>query len=188
VSVDRLRAIVDDEGGQVEPRRKYLSRFMILDWKEQLLETSVERQQALQALWGPLVATVREMHEAGMEILAGSDVAVLNIYPGSSLHDEMQLFVTALGMTPAEALERATRRSARFLGIGDSVGTVERGKIADLVLLEADPLADVSNTRRIAAVVLRGTLYDASGISTLLAGVAAAPDRKIDDWGRTGRK
>ncbi len=188
VSVDRLRAIVDDEGGQVEPRRKYLSRFLILDWKEQLLETSAERQQALRDLWGPLVASVREMHEAGMEILAGSDVAVLNIYPGSSLHDEMQLFVTALGMTPAEALERATRRSARFLGIGDSVGTVERGKVADLVLLEADPLADISNTRKIAAVVLRGTLYDTSGISTLLAGVAAAPDRKIDDWGRTGRK
>ena len=186
--MDRLRAIVGDEDGRVEPRRKYLSRFMILDWKEQLLETTAARQQTLQKWWDPLVASVREMHEAGMEILAGSDVAVLNIFPGSSLHDEMQLFVTALGMTPAEALDRATRRSARFLGIGDSVGTVERGKIADLVLLDADPLADISNTRKIAAVVLRGTLYDTSGIATLLADVAAAPDRKIDDWGRTGQE
>ncbi len=129
---------------------------MILDWKEQLLETTPDGSRCSRKWWDPLVASVREMHEAGIDILAGSDVAVLNIFPGSSLHDEIRLFVTALGMTPAEALDRATRRSARFLGVGDSVGTVERGKIADLVLLEADPLADISNTRKIAAVVLRG--------------------------------
>ena len=130
----------------------------------------------------------REMHEAGVELLAGSDVAVLNVYPGSSLHDELQLFVTALKMTPVEALERATRRSARFLGLGDSIGTIERGKIADLVLLDGDPLSDISNTRRIASVVLRGVLYDRHGIERLLEAVAAAPDLKVDDWGRTSRR
>lgn len=115
----------------------------------------------------------------------GSDVAVLNIYPGFSLHDEMALFVSELGMTSAEVIERATRRSARFLRISDSVGTVERGKVADLVLLEANPLEDIRNTRRITAVILRGTLYDTNGIKQILATVRAAPDRRIDDWGRT---
>jgi len=95
-------------------------------------------------------------------------------------------------MTPAEVLERATRRSAKFLGISDQTGTIENGKIADLVLLDADPLADIHNTRRIAAVILRGTVYDSKGIERLRDAVRAAPDRQKDDWGRTasipGRK
>jgi imidazolonepropionase-like amidohydrolase len=124
------------------------------------------------------------MHEAGMDLLVGSDVAALNIFPGYSIHDEMALFVTELGLTPAEVIERVTSRSAKFLRIADSVGAVERGKVADLVLLEANPLEDIRHTRRIAAVVLRGTLYDSSGLDQILAGVRAAPDRQVDDWGR----
>ena len=186
--IDRLRAIVADDEGRVEPRRRYLSKFTMLDWKEQLAETTSERQQAIGKLWQPLVLYAREMHEAGVELLAGSDIAVLNIYPGSSLHDELKLFVTDVKMTPIEALERATRRSARFLGIGDSVGTIERGKVADLVLLDADPVQDITNTRRIAAVMSRGVLYDKDGLARLLAQVAAAPDIKVDDWGRTSKR
>lgn len=127
---------------------------------------------------------LREMHEAGMDVLVGSDVAVLNLYPGFSIHDEMALFVSELGMTPAEVLERATSRSARFLRLADSVGTIERGKIADLVLLDANPLQDIRNTRRFAAVVVGGAVYDAQGVKQILEVVRAAPDRRVDDWGR----
>ena len=186
--IDRLRAIVADDRGRVEPRRRYLSKFTILDWREQLQETTPERQAAIRKLWEPLILYAREMHEAGVELLAGSDVAVLNIYPGSSLHEELQLFVSKVGMTPAEALDRATRRAARFLGIGDSVGTIERGKIADLILLDADPLQDIANMQKINAVTLRGVLYDKPGLARLLETVAAAPDLKIDDWGRTSKR
>jgi len=97
----------------------------------------------------------------------------------------MALFVSELGMTPAEVIERATRRSAKFLGLLDRTGTVEEGKIADLVLLDANPLDDIRNTKRISGVILRGTLYDQSGIKRILAEVRAAPDIRIDDWGRT---
>jgi hypothetical protein len=173
--IDRLRAIVADDEGRIEPRRRYLSKFTILDWKEQLQETTPERQQDIRKLWDPLVRYGREMQEAGIELLAGSDVSVLNIFPGSSLHDELKLFVTDLKMTPAEALDR----------IGDSVGTIERGKVADLVLLDADPLRDITNTRRIAAVLARGVVYDKAGLARLLETVAASPDLKVDDWGRT---
>ncbi len=184
-ATDRLRAIADDDEGKMEPRRAYLSKYLVLDWREQVEEASDQRRQTLRKIWDDVIRRdLREMHEAGMDVLVGSDVGVLNIYPGFSIHDEMALFVTELGMTPAEVLERATIRPARFLRISDTVGSIERGKVADLVLLEANPLEDIRNTKRIAAVVVRGTVYDGQGIKKLMEDVRAAPDRRLDDWGR----
>ena len=80
------------------------------------------------------------MREAGVRIMAGSDVAVLNVFPGLSLHEELRLFVDSVGMSPMEALASATRKPAEWLGVADSVGTIAPGKVADLVLLDADPL------------------------------------------------
>lgn len=184
-SSQRLRAVTDDDGGKLDPRRAFLSRYLVLDWREQVAEASDERRALLRKIYNEVVRRdLREMHEAGMDILPGSDVAALNIFPGFSLHDELALFVTELGMTPAEVIERGTRRSARLLRIDNSTGTVERGKIADLVLLDADPLQDIRNTRRIVSVVLRGRLYDQKGLDGLRAAVRAAPDLRADDWGR----
>ena len=184
-SIDRLRAIVDGEVGGIEPRRRYLSKFLISDWREQLLETSPERQTQLRQLREQSVRDIRDMHDAGMDVLAGTDVGVINIYPGSSLHDELALFVKEIGMTPTHALERATSRAAAFLRLGNSIGTVQRGNIADLVLLDADPTIDITNTRRIAAVVLRGRFYDRDGLDKIRDEVATASDLGMDDWGRT---
>ena len=184
---ERLRAITEDDEGKIEPRRAFLSKYLVLDWREQVEESNEQRRQALRKIMDDVISRdLREMHEAGMDVLVGSDVAVLNTYPGFSIHDEMALFVSELGMTPGEVLERATSRSARFLRISDTVGTIERGKVADLVLLDANPLQDIRNTRRIAAVVVRGAFYDAQGIRQILDGVRAAPDRRVDDWGRKG--
>jgi hypothetical protein len=182
--LDRLRTIVDDETGKVEPRRRYLSKFLMLDWREQFTEQSVEGQEQFRKFAEQGVQNMREMHEAGMDLLAGTDTGVINLYPGSSLHDELAIFVKDVGMTPAEAVERATRRSAKFLRLADSVGTIERGKIADLILLDADPLIDITNTRRISAVIVGGTYYDQAGLEKIRAQVRAAPDIKVDDWGR----
>jgi imidazolonepropionase-like amidohydrolase len=184
-ATERLRAITEDDEGKIEPRRAFISKYLVLDWREQVEESNDPRRQALRKMWEDVIRRdLREMHEAGMDVLVGSDVAVLNTYPGFSIHDEMALFVNELGMTPAEVLERATSRSARFLRIADSVGTIDRGKVADLVLLDANPLEDIRNTRRIAVVVVRGAFYDAQGIKQLLESVRAAPDRRVDDWGR----
>jgi len=182
--LERLRAIVEDDAGKVEPRRPYLSRFLMVDWREQFLEQSVEGQQQFRKFADQGLRDVREMHEAGIDLLAGTDTGVINLYPGSSLHDELAIFVRDIGMTPAEAIERATRRSARFLRIGDSVGTVERGKIADLILIDGDPLLDITNTRRISAVVVRGQYYDGAGLEKIRTDVLEAPDIRIDEWGR----
>lgn len=99
---------------------------------------------------------VREMKRAGVPILAGTDGAYLQ--GGDALHSELGLLVQA-GLTPLEALQSATRDAAQFMGVSKDVGTVERGKVADLVLLDANPLDDISNTRRVDGVFLRGQYF-----------------------------
>jgi imidazolonepropionase-like amidohydrolase len=116
--------------------------------------------------------------------MAGSDVAVFGIHPGSSLHKELYNFVTQLGLTPMEAIERATRIPAEFMGIADSVGTVQAGRVADLVLLDGDPLTDIRNTSRINAVFLAGRVFDRATIDSVMASVLNAEDIKVNDWKR----
>jgi adenine deaminase len=86
------------------------------------------------------------------------------------LHDELELLVSA-GLTPMEALEAATRNPARFLGMSDSIGTIEKGKAADLVLLDSDPLIDIRNTRKIDAVLLAGKMLERPALNEILAQV-----------------
>jgi hypothetical protein len=99
---------------------------------------------------------VGDMHRAGVEFLAGTDTSPNNpVLPGSGLHDELELLVES-GFTPMEALQTATRNPARYLGKLQDMGTLEPGKLADLALLDANPLDDIRNTRKISLVVLKG--------------------------------
>jgi imidazolonepropionase-like amidohydrolase len=179
-----FEALVADTTGASHPLRPYLSAFTILDWREQVDEATPQRRAYVERAWPVGLKHVREMREAGVRIMAGSDVAVLNIFPGASLHEELRLFVDSLGMSPMEALASATRKPAEWLGLADSVGTIQRGKVADLVLLDANPLADINHTRRVAAVVLRGTLFRRGDLDALLAAVRAMPDLRVNDWVR----
>ena len=99
---------------------------------------------------------VRKLHAADVPFLAGTDTpAGVDVIPGVSLHLELQRFVAA-GFTPLQALQTATLNPAKFLDKLDDFGTVQPGRIADLVLLEANPLEDIANTRKIAAVITDG--------------------------------
>jgi imidazolonepropionase-like amidohydrolase len=121
---------------------------------------------------------VKAMHEAGIQFLAGTDTAPgVYIFPGFSLHEELQRFVAA-GFTPMEALQTATLNPATFLGIAGSLGTIEQGKVADLVLLDANPLDDIRNTQRIAAVIVNGRYLSRADLDQLLTGVEAAAQEK----------
>jgi imidazolonepropionase-like amidohydrolase len=121
---------------------------------------------------------VGAMHRAGVPFMAGTDTAPgVYIMPGFSLHDELANFVEA-GFTPMESLETATSNPAKFLGMEGRLGSVEPGKIADLVLLSANPLEDIRNTQKINAVVSDGRLFDRVALDQILASVEAAAKRQ----------
>ena len=96
---------------------------------------------------------IRELHRSGGLILLGSDAPQVFNVPGFSLHRELELMV-ASGLSPYEALQTGTTAPAEFFGL--DAGTVEPGKIADLVLLDGNPLADIANSRRVHGVIVRG--------------------------------
>jgi len=117
---------------------------------------------------------VGAMHRAGVPFLAGTDTAPgIYILPGFSLHDELADFVEA-GFAPMEALQTATSGPAKFLGVENSYGSVETGHIADLVLLSANPLDDIHNTKKIAAVIANGRVFNRATLDRILQQVEAA--------------
>jgi imidazolonepropionase-like amidohydrolase len=119
------------------------------------------------------------MFRAGVPFMAGTDTAAgVHVFPGFSLHEELALFVRA-GLTPLQALQTATLNPAKFMNRLADMGTVEQGKLADLVLLDANPLDDIDNTRKIRAVVLAGRYFDRAALDAMLHGVevAAAAER-----------
>ena len=111
---------------------------------------------------------VGDMHRAGVQLLAGTDMNPFNpVLPGWGLHQELVLLHES-GLTPMQALQTATRNPALYFGILDETGTVEEGKSADLLLLDADPLDDIQNTQKIGGVVMRGHYYSRSDLDAML--------------------
>lgn len=108
------------------------------------------------------------MSRAGFPILAGTDTTASFVFPGSIRHEEFALLVQA-GLTPMQAPQVVTRRPADFLNNLESQGTVEQGKVADLLLFDANPLQDIHSTQKIRAVILRGNLLDGTALDGLLA-------------------
>ena len=113
------------------------------------------------------LARTGEMRRAGVRLLVGTDAPLPYVYPGFSVHDELALLVRA-GLTPMQALQAATREPAAYLNALDSLGTIAPRRLADLVLLDADPLADIRNTTRIRAVVTDGRLIDRAALDAML--------------------
>ncbi len=156
-----------------DPRLKYIPPSAQQRWTEEAKSftggatraKTFERQSQI----------VGAMQRAGVPILAGTDAAWYQpyTYAGFSLHDELALLVRA-GLTPMESLQTATINSARFLGMEKDLGTIEKGKIANLVLLDADPLADIHNTTKISKVFLAGKEFDRSALDQMLQNAEAA--------------
>ena len=165
----RVKAILDDSSLVRDPRLGSVPALVRNAWEA--IRTGKQTQPP--AYWrekrtrffGELALTGAAWRDS-VPLLAGTDAGALYTYPGSSLHEELAQLVRA-GLTPAAALRSATLAPAEFLGATDSLGAVAAGKVADLVLLGADPLADIGNTRTIEAVVLRGRLFRRAALDSL---------------------
>src|SRR5262249_11834529 len=175
-----LRAIAyPDDGSLTSDRRlKYMPPSIRTMWNPKndfRFRTFTKEDFAKQRkLFQTYVQLVRDMHGTGGRFLGATDVLNPYCFPGFSLHDEMEMLVTKCGFTPLEALQTATRNPAEYLGRLKDLGTVEQGKRADLVLLDANPLDDIRNTTKIRAVVFNGRLLPRSRLDSLLAKVESA--------------
>ena len=171
----RYEAFSNDPAHAADPRLRYMPASVKSMWasaqSDRIKDVSPEAFQFQERLYRRRLALVGEMHRAGVGILAGSDALNPYCYPGFGLHDELALLVEA-GLPPHAALQAATRDAASFLQ-RDDVGTIAPGKLADLVLLDADPLQNIRNSRRIAAVIAGGRLHARAALERTLADAEA---------------
>jgi imidazolonepropionase-like amidohydrolase len=160
-----------DTSVTTDARLKYIPPSVRENWSK----TAATQTKAGLSPWGKFMEQrlqmVGAMHRAGVPLLAGTDAAWYQpyTYAGFSLHDELRLFVRA-GLAPLESLQTATTNPARYMGLEKDLGTIAKGKLADVVLLQADPLLDISNTQKIVAVIVNGRLLERPALDSLLAG------------------
>ena len=161
-----------DSNPSEDARRRYVPRHFLEGWekgtKERDKGTTPQEIALRKELLAKSIQIVGTMQTAGVRLMAGTDTTAPYVFPGSALHEELDLFVQA-GLTPMQALQAATKNPAEFLGKLQTQGTIEPGKVADLLLLDENPLADIQNTQKIRAVILRGKVLDRAALDELLA-------------------
>ncbi|MGI8835251.1 MAG: amidohydrolase family protein [Pyrinomonadaceae bacterium] len=180
ISPESAGHVVDALGNDFAsyPYLRYVSKARRDSWKRGLSDLFSPDQIPnikVYAAYKRVLTTA--MHREGVQFLAGTDAPALGQVPGFSLHDELALFVQ-VGFSPLEALRTATVNPARFFGKEKELGTIERGKLADLVLLDANPLNNIDNTRRINAVVVNGRHLPKDALQKMLAEAEADANKK----------
>ena len=174
LTIRHARPFLADLAAARDSRLQYMAKSITDGWTPRDDPRQPGTQAAIESrkrLYAKELDAVGLMHRDGVRIVAGTDTPNPYCFPGFSLHEELALLVDA-GLTPMEALQAATRDPAQMTGRISSSGTIEKGKFANLVLLDADPLADIRNTRRISAVILHGRLFTRNELDRMLADVA----------------
>ncbi len=160
---------IDAADLESDPRLKYVPASVRGQWDPAKLreKTSAEELAALKVEADRDMELVKAMHGAGVRFMAGSDGPDPYVFPGFSLHDELEWLVKS-GLTPLQALRSATFSPALFMSKMDKYGVVELERVADLVLLDANPLDDIRNTRKIFGVVVGGKYYSRRDLDAML--------------------
>jgi imidazolonepropionase-like amidohydrolase len=183
LTIYRVAALASDGRLPGSARIEYVRRDYLQAWPREALAMpfpgiDAETARRLVVVYRDLV---RRMQQRGVRLLAGTDTPYAYCVTGFALHDELSLFAES-GLTPAEALRTATWNPVEFLGLTRDFGSIEPGKVADLVVLDANPLISIANTRRVHAVVRRGHVIDSAALASMLeqvrGGVVAAATRQ----------
>jgi imidazolonepropionase-like amidohydrolase len=174
------QAVIDAlEGSEIDPRQQYVSQFarnVADDILQQMSGDATAFVAERKRILDESAKVVGLANRLGVTILAGTDLAAGYVYPGFSLHDELVMLVKA-GLTPLEALQAATINPANLFPALNA-GSIHPGRRADLLLLDANPLEDIRNTRSIRQVILRGKIISSSDLDNLL--IQAAIQAKVD--------
>ncbi|HSR98959.1 MAG TPA: amidohydrolase family protein, partial [Kofleriaceae bacterium] len=169
-----IQAVLDDTRGTTDPRERTVSAALRRNWISGFADRKKWRGSgpASHAAWVKALdddyRELRDLHDRGVGLLVGTDTGTTMVYPGAAVHQEMKLFVTRLGLRPIDAIIGATILPAKHFGLEADLGTIEAGKLADLVVLSADPLADIKNIEAIDSVILDGRLFDHAALQRLV--------------------
>jgi len=174
--VATISEVVNDTTGKSDPRLRQVSPSLRKNWK-----IGVEERASMKPGtpgWNKAIddvyEQVAEMHEHGVGIMTGTDTGSTMVYPGASLHQELKLLVAKCRFPPMDALLAATTMPAKFFHMAEQVGTIEPGKVADMILLSANPLEDIGNVQKIEGVVLRGQWLDRTRLNDITRTTEAA--------------
>lgn len=171
----KMDAFADNEPYRNDARLKYISPIQRGRWNADAdgmvsQDPSEAGRTAFMEFYLRGLELTGEAHRAGVKILAGTDANDTYVFPGFSLHDELQELVKA-GLSPMEALQTATINPAEYYDLTHEYGSIAVGKVADMILLEANPLIDISNTKQINTLVFRGEVHTKAELDQLLAEV-----------------
>jgi hypothetical protein len=184
----RMDALAHDSAFRNDPRMKYIPARQRLAWLADASgmvasDPSPAGRRSYMDFYRKGLALTNDAYRAGVPVILGTDAGDSFVFPGASVHDELGELVKA-GLSAAEALRAATLTPAQYFDRAAEFGTVAPGRFADLVLLDANPLADIANTQRIRAVIRGGRAFDRSALDSMLAQVerAVAPNAQANLW------
>ena len=150
--------LVDLNGAEIKEMINTLVNNNIpIDPTLDIYEAMIKEEPQNQYLWPKVLQLTKMLYENGITILSRSDIPNFQLVPGTSLHHELEILVEA-GIPPLEVIKIATRNGAQTLGIEEDIGTIELGKQADMIILSDNPVDEISNTKKIEAVINNGQL------------------------------
>lgn len=161
-SFETVNTLVNDYEAKSDPRLKLVSASLRKNWLYDLKD--LKGMNIGSPGWNKALDSefeqIAEMHDNGVGMMVGTDSGAPLVFPGFSVHQELELLVNKCRFTPMDAILAATIIPAKFFGIEDQLGTIEKGKLADMVLLSANPLEEIANTKKIDGVILKGKWLD----------------------------